>query len=136
MKREEYLKYHREYYLKNREKKLRQARENYKKNIESIREYQKQYWKNTSDEDKKVARNLQKEWYHKKINEYKTLLGGKCVICGVTENLEFDHIDPKIKLFNPTTYVTGGKPKDLVMEEFKKCQLLCHDCHKNKTFGV
>tara|TARA_B100000902_G_C26403056_1_gene478742 strand:+ start:73 stop:480 length:408 start_codon:yes stop_codon:yes gene_type:complete len=127
--------YHREYYLKHHAKKLRQAKENKEKNKESIKEYRKQCWKNMSEEDREASRNRQREWYHKKMNEYKTLLGGKCAICEATENLEFDHIDPKNKLFNPTRYVTGGKPKDLLMEEFKKCQLLCRECHKNKTFN-
>jgi len=27
------------------------------------------------------------------------LLGGKCVGCGITENLQFDHIDRKQKVF-------------------------------------
>ena len=127
--------YYREYYLKHRAKKLRQAKENREKNQERIKEYQKQYWKNISDENKNAKNKRYKELYHKKINEYKTLLGGKCAICEASENLEFDHIDPKTKSFNPTRYVTGGKPKDLVMEEFKKCQLLCRECHKNKTFN-
>tara|TARA_B100000287_G_C20230175_1_gene621750 strand:+ start:189 stop:599 length:411 start_codon:yes stop_codon:yes gene_type:complete len=127
--------YHREYYLKHREKKLKQAKENREKNKESIKEYQKQLWKNMSIEDKQAHAKRLREIYAKKINEYKILLGGKCAICETTENLEFDHIDPKTKLFNPTRYVTGGKPKDLIIEEFKKCQLLCHRCHKNKTFN-
>tara|TARA_B100000427_G_scaffold288133_1_gene263131 strand:+ start:60 stop:464 length:405 start_codon:yes stop_codon:yes gene_type:complete len=127
--------YYREYYLKHHAKKLKQAKENREKNKERIKEYQKQYWKNMSAEDKNAKNKQYKELYHKKINEYKTLLGGKCAICEASENLEFDHIDPKTKSFNPTRYVTGGKPKDLVMEEFKKCQLLCRECHKNKTFN-
>ena len=123
--------YHREYYLKHREKKLRYAEEYREKNKELIKEY----WKNMPIEDKQGHAKRLRELYAKKIQEYKTLLGGKCVICGVTENLEFDHIDPKTKSFNPTRYVTGGKPKDLIIEEFKKCQLLCYQCHKNKTYN-
>tara|TARA_B100000131_G_C17801676_1_gene485799 strand:+ start:105 stop:560 length:456 start_codon:yes stop_codon:yes gene_type:complete len=133
--REEYMKqYYREYYLKHREKKLRQAKENREKNKESIKEYQKQVWKNTSIEDRKEKAKKHREMYSERVQEYKTLLGGKCVVCGTTERLEFDHIDPKNKLFNITRYATGGKPKDVFMEELKKCQLLCYSCHKNKTF--
>lgn len=58
-------------------------------------------------------------------------LGGKCVRCGATERLEFDHIDPATVSFR----VAGNvllKWCHLV-EELKKCQLLCNKCHWAKT---
>lgn len=58
-------------------------------------------------------------------------LGGKCVECGSTDNLEIDHIDPKKKSF------TFGKlwslAKSKVEAELAKCQLLCTDCHRKKN---
>ena len=58
-------------------------------------------------------------------------LGGKCVGCGTTENLQFDHIDRTQKSF------TIGKSLDYSMErlipEVDKCQLLCYDCHEIKS---
>lgn len=58
-------------------------------------------------------------------------MGGKCVECGCTKELEFDHIDPSTKSFN----ITAGysKPKELLLEELSKCQLLCVSCHREKT---
>jgi len=58
-------------------------------------------------------------------------LGGKCVECGCTETLEFDHIDPTTKSFN----ISAGyhKPKKVLEEELAKCQLLCNKCHVEKS---
>ena len=58
-------------------------------------------------------------------------LGGKCVECGCTETLEFDHIDPSTKSFN----ISAGyhKPKEVLEEELSKCQLLCNKCHIEKS---
>lgn len=59
------------------------------------------------------------------------LLGGKCVWCGSQENLEFDHIVKVDKSFSI------GKCYSKRFEDFdaelRKCQLLCHSCHKKKN---
>lgn len=59
------------------------------------------------------------------------ILGGICVRCGTSENLEFDHIDPSTKLFNITKAYQYSWQK--FIDELAKCQLLCTDCHKKKT---
>ena len=58
-------------------------------------------------------------------------LGGKCVECGSTEALEFDHIDPSTKSFN----ISAGyhKPKEVLENELSKCQILCNKCHIQKS---
>lgn len=60
-----------------------------------------------------------------------TRLGGKCAWCGVTENLHFDHKDPKIKLFD----ISSGldRPRAQLVAEVDKCQLLCGPHHVEKT---
>jgi hypothetical protein len=59
------------------------------------------------------------------------LLGGQCARCDNNTDLEFDHIDPTTKLFN----ISGrlGSSWDLLLDEVKKCQLLCKPCHYTKT---
>lgn len=59
------------------------------------------------------------------------LLGGVCVRCGTTENLQFDHIDPETKLFNISTYFEYGDETTFWME-VAKCQLLCFPHHTEK----
>jgi hypothetical protein len=58
-------------------------------------------------------------------------LGGRCVECGCTQSLEFDHIDPSTKSFNIAAGYT--KPKEVLLKEVAKCQLLCNKCHIEKS---
>lgn len=67
--------------------------------------------------------------YHRKRQEYITKLGGKCAICGSTVDLQFDHIDPQHKELAVSACLTSLK----VEKELSKCQLLCKNCHKQKT---
>jgi hypothetical protein len=58
-------------------------------------------------------------------------LGGKCVGCGITENLQFDHIDRTQKLFCISNKLDYSFEK--LLPEVEKCQLLCHQCHELKS---
>jgi len=60
-------------------------------------------------------------------------LGGKCNNCGCDDHevLEFDHIDPKTKTIAISRNMFLAL--DTLLEELKKCQLLCVQCHTKKT---
>ena len=71
--------------------------------------------------------------------KFKDLLGGKCIICGSKKNLQFDHKDPKKKEFRISLMIDS--PEQRLLNELKKCQLLCAKCHHKKTldkqeFGI
>ena len=61
-----------------------------------------------------------------------SVLGGVCKSCGSIKELEIDHIDPTTKTMRLGLVYGKIKLKE-VLEELKKCQLLCHKCHKEKT---
>ena len=45
--------------------------------------------------------------------------------------MHFDHIDPETKSFTISSKITY--PKQYVLEELAKCQLLCEECHIAKS---
>lgn len=70
--------------------------------------------------------------YHKKMNELRNLLGGKCKMCGDKKGpFHIDHIDSKKKTMRAADVHSTADSK--VKEEMKNFQLLCGPCHKKKT---
>lgn len=76
-------------------------------------------------------RKYMKRRYHSRRNAAIEFLGGKCVVCGTTEKLEFDHIDPKKKKYAILEMRGLGDAK--FWDEIKKCQLLCEEHHRWKS---
>jgi len=127
--------------------KLKEQRKRYWEKTKDIeKERRKEKIKNQTEEEKeryKQTRNIWREKNRDEINrktrERKNkhkqyllnMLGGKCVGCGVTENLQFDHIDRHIKSFCIGRSLASKLDK--LIEEAKKCQLLCDNCHRIKT---
>lgn len=127
--------------------KLNEYRKNYwKNNKDIVKEKQKEKIKNQTEEEKEKYRQTRNKWREKNkddVNrkrrerkyEHKkhliNILGGKCVGCGTTENLQFDHIDRYSKSFCIGKNLASKLEK--LVEEAKKCQLLCDNCHKVKT---
>lgn len=80
----------------------------------------------------RMARYM-KSWYDRRHAEATAALGGACVRCGVTEDLEFDHIDPATKTMTIAKMWTASKKR--FQDELAKCQLLCKPCHQAKTLA-
>lgn len=66
------------------------------------------------------------------------IMGGQCEICGYNkclDALEFHHKDPSKKDFQ--ICCTGGCPSfERLLEEAKKCQLLCANCHREEHWRL
>lgn len=60
------------------------------------------------------------------------LLGGSCDICGYSKNtaaLCFHHLDPDTKKLSIDIRACSNNKMKILIEEAKKCQLLCSNCH-------
>lgn len=69
--------------------------------------------------------------YHKRREYILNRLGGFCVKCKSTNNLQVDHIDPTQKKFSIAKFSSINEQDFL--KEIDKCQLLCDRCHIVKT---
>jgi hypothetical protein len=78
--------------------------------------------------DKK--REYQKKWVDKRRRQWIDA-NGPCNLCGSKEKLEVDHIDRTTKEHNPRQL--WSRKASVRDAELKKCQVLCEECHKNKT---
>ncbi len=61
-----------------------------------------------------------------------------CMDCGEvhpTWAMEFDHRDPKMKLFSVGEAVSKGMNREAVLAEIEKCDLVCTLCHRYRTYG-
>lgn len=70
-----------------------------------------------------------------RTNMLEYLSDKSCLDCGESDIrvLELDHIDPSTKLFNISQAVKHGYSWQDVLNEIKKCQILCANCHKKRT---
>lgn len=82
----------------------------------------------------KASLEYHRKYYNARVARLIRLLGGKCAVCGGTENLEFDHVDPADKAFAITQRVKWSD--ETVLPELAKCQLLCQAHHKVKTIAA
>ncbi len=72
---------------------------------------------------------MKRRWVKRRAQAV-TRLGGKCVECGSTDNLEFDHIDPTTKVCSIARASSFSQVR--FDAEVQKCQLLCVEHHKVK----
>lgn len=82
---------------------------------------------NPNDYDKQ-----QKRAWSRKL-ELVNLMGGCCSRCGYGKNLaalEFHHTNPDTKSFQLDARHLSNTSMDKILEESKKCVLLCSNCHR------
>lgn len=69
--------------------------------------------------------------YYKRKEKMFDILGRECAFCGASESLEIDHKDPKTKKYELS--MIWDKQWALIESELVKCQVLCKECHIQKT---
>lgn len=82
--------------------------------------------------NKEQQRAYQRNWMAARRNMW-IEENGPCVKCGSNDNLEVDHINPKLKTKNPSQLWALSVTNPIRIEELKNCQVLCESCHSDKT---
>lgn len=80
-----------------------------------------------------------KNWRKKSKERIVECMGGACQICGYDRHpnaLEFHHLNPSEKEMSLASLRASPKSIDVVIEELKKCIMLCSNCHKEVHAGV
>lgn len=50
--------------------------------------------------------------------------------------MEFDHKDPSKKIMNISKMIDRGCSKEAILLEVAKCELVCANCHRIRTFSA
>lgn len=69
------------------------------------------------------------DYYREQRDAAIAFLGGACVVCGATGELEIDHINWRTKSLELGRQWAHSD----FWAELKKCQLLCKGCHRKKS---
>lgn len=69
--------------------------------------------------------------YHDRMIEARTILGGICIDCGSSQNLEIDHVDWRTKTIKLNKLWSISKIR--FYGELEKCTLRCKPCHTEKS---
>jgi hypothetical protein len=80
-----------------------------------------------SYKDKSKQREYQRQWIAKRRSDF--FADKYCVTCSSRDRLELDHIDPSIKVDHRIWSWSQQRRE----AEITKCQVLCYDCHQQKT---
>ena len=76
-------------------------------------------------------RDYMRDYARRRRQKALDYLGGVCVRCGTTSNLEIDHVERKNKVYEIRELLY--KPWKKQLPELDKCQILCATHHREKT---
>lgn len=111
--------YNKEWYRKNRERKLAYHKEWYENNRQRRLSYNEE-WRKNNPEKRRAQQKRHRKRYPQKIrarnfvNRHDCPLDDECIFCGATTNLEHGHIDYDY----PALYITVCHPCNQNMEVF------------------
>jgi len=90
-----------------------------------------------SDRDKKYYHENRDRFLNKQTKQRQERkefllenLGHSCSVCGSTEKLEFDHINPSLKESRQSFLSMGI---ETIISQLDNIQVLCKECHNKKS---
>ena len=100
-------------------------------------EYVKQHYINNKEKYLRAAAKRNKT-YEQEIKEYIfKVKDAPCMDCGIKYPpyvMDFDHREPEQKEFNISYAVRLKSPLRKIQEEIDKCDLVCANCHRIRTW--
>lgn len=85
------------------------------------------------------TKQARKEWQTQTKLRMVSAFGKKCCICGYSkciQALEFHHLNPGEKDFNPSRTKISPKTWEKICRELRKCVMLCANCHREVHQGM
>ena len=88
-----------------------------------------------------MSKNSEKviRWRKRTKSKMVEAMGGSCVCCGYRiclEALEFHHLDPTKKDFGFGAALASPKNISSIIDELRKCVLVCSNCHREIHSGL
>jgi len=102
------------------------------KQKEYLRAYQKNHRKDPAYRKEELQRiKLKKKRLKEWVNQIKLLIGG-CERCGERDIacLDFHHTNESEKLYEISRLLSDCAPKEKILAEMSKCELICCNCHR------
>lgn len=100
------------------------------------------YWKSYYSKETNKTRHISQSKGHAKTRYQKIrallnqLKDKPCSDCGGTFGwwvMQFDHLDPETKAMEVARMVTHGYSERAILDEVAKCELVCANCHADRT---
>lgn len=88
----------------------------------------------SAEERTRFHNRKNRAWRMAAVGEIKLRTG--CVDCGYrrcVQALEFDHLPSAEKSFSVSNAVVQNTPWKLVLAEIAKCEVVCANCHRERT---
>jgi len=83
-------------------------------------------------ENRRIASNVQRAKTRQLVNQIKN---SPCIDCGLLYEpvcMDFDHLDTTTRYCMEFSQLRGSTNK--ILEEIKKCELVCSNCHRVRTY--
>jgi hypothetical protein len=98
----------------------------------------KKYHKDHYDRNKVSYKKKAKDYKQKLIDTVTGLKNKPCTDCGIVyppHVMDFDHLEGVLKIANVSRMTRElGFSLDTIEKEIEKCELVCANCHRDRTF--
>jgi hypothetical protein len=123
---------------------VRVRRKTYKKTpwsgerLNDLRKKHRQQWMAFPSAGPEVARSAKRRAIADRKEFVNSLKDRPCTDCGGRFHscaMDFDHLDGHTKVASISEFVSGAKSKKAILAEVAKCELVCSNCHRVRTFN-